>query len=145
MFSKTCEYGIRAVVYIANSSRKGERVRLKEIIRKIDAPEAFTAKILQLLVKSNILDSVTGPLGGFEMSEDKMKGTMLNEIVLAIDGDKLYNGCGLGLKKCNEKEPCPLHYKFQRIRQDLKNMLTQTTIYELSEGLEEGITWLKRD
>src|SRR5690606_2705092 len=105
----------------------------------------FTAKILQLLVKNNVLISVTGPSGGFEMSEEKMKTIMLHEIVLAIDGDKIYNGCGLGLKKCNEKKPCPLHNKFQGIRQDLKNMLTQTTIYELSEGLEEGFTWLKRD
>ena len=145
MFSKTCEYGIRAVVYIANASKKNERVRLKEIIKEIDAPEAFTAKILQLLAKNNIIDSVKGPSGGFAMSEEKMQTIMLNEIVFAIDGDKIYNGCGLGLKKCNDKKPCPLHVQFQVIREDLKNMLTKTSIYNLSDGLEEGTIWLKRD
>ena len=73
-----------------------------------------------------------------------MESIMLNEIVLAIDGDKIYNGCGLGLEKCNENEPCPLHYKFKLIREDLKLMLMNTSMYELSEGLAEGLTWLKR-
>lgn len=144
MFSKTCEYGIRAIIYIANASKKEVRVGLKEITKEIDAPEAFTAKILQILVKQSILDSVKGRNGGFAISLRKMESIKLCEVVFALDGDKIYNGCALGLKKCNEKKPCALHDKFQSIRQDLKNMLTQTSIYELSEGLEEGVIWLKR-
>ncbi|MBI2281119.1 MAG: Rrf2 family transcriptional regulator [Bacteroidetes bacterium] len=144
MFSKTCEYGIRAAIYIASNSREGKRVRLKDIASKIDSPEAFTAKILQLLAKNDIIDSVKGPTGGFEMNEKKMKSIMLNEIVLAIDGDKIYNGCGLGLKKCNAAKPCPVHNQFKVIRDELKTMLTTTSIYTLSEGLSEGLIWLKR-
>lgn len=144
MFSKTCEYGIRAAIYIASNSREGKRVRLKDIASKIDSPEAFTAKILQLLAKNDIIDSLKGPTGGFEMNEKKMKSIMLNEIVLAIDGDKIYNGCGLGLHKCNANKPCPLHNKFELIRDELKTMLTTTSIYTLSEGLSEGLIWLKR-
>lgn len=144
MFSKTCEYGIRAAIYIASNSKEGRRVQLKDIADKINSPEAFTAKILQLLAKNNIIDSIKGPFGGFEMCKEKMKSLMLNEIVLAIEGDKIYNGCGLGLEKCNEKKPCPLHDKFQQIRADLKTMLTTTSMYDLSCGLLEGETWLKR-
>lgn|SRR5690606_33740423 len=144
MFSKTCEYGIKAAIYIAGSSKEGKRVRLKDIASNIDSPEAFTAKILQQLVKNNIIDSVKGPSGGFEINQLKMQTIMLNEIVLAIDGDKIYNGCGLGLNKCSEHKPCPLHNKFQIIRNDLKNMLTSTSLCDLSEGLKEGMVWLKR-
>lgn len=144
MFSKTCEYGIKAAIYIASNSRDGKRVRLKDIASNIDSPEAFTAKILQQLAKNKIIDSIKGPTGGFEINKEKMKSVMLNEIVLAIDGDKIYNGCGLGLDKCNSKKPCPLHDKFQLIRDDLKKMLITTSLYSLSEGLTEGIVWLKR-
>ena len=144
MFSKACEYGIRAAIYIASNSKDSKRVQLKDIADKINSPEAFTAKILQQLAKNNIIDSIKGPTGGFEMCKKKMKSIMLSEIVSAIDGDKIYNGCGLGLEKCNEKKPCPLHDKFQQIRTDLKTMLTTTSMYTLSEGLPEGIVWLKR-
>ena len=51
MFSKTCEYGIKATLFIAQMSQKGERVSLKDIASAIDSPSAFTAKILQTLSK----------------------------------------------------------------------------------------------
>ncbi|MET0760542.1 MAG: transcriptional regulator, partial [Flavobacterium sp.] len=47
MFSKTCEYGIRASIFIASQSYQNNRIGLKDIAKKIDSPEAFTAKILQ--------------------------------------------------------------------------------------------------
>lgn len=143
MFSKACEYGIRAVIYIAVQSNEGKRVSLKSIAKEINSPEAFTAKILQELVKNDIIDSVKGPSGGFEVERKKMKDIKLSHIVSAIDGDRIYKGCGLGLKDCSETHPCPVHNKFKKIRTDLRNMLENTTVYELSLGLKKGLTFLK--
>ena len=58
MFSKACEYGIRATLFIAQKSLQGERVRLKAIADEIDAPEAYTAKILQQLARNEIIQSL---------------------------------------------------------------------------------------
>ena len=44
MFSKACEYGIRAMVHIAMQSERGERTGLKEVAEAIDSPVAFTSK-----------------------------------------------------------------------------------------------------
>jgi DNA-binding IscR family transcriptional regulator len=63
--------------------------------------------------------------------------------VEAIDGRALFTGCGLGLKQCSEKEPCPIHDKFKSIRNALKNMLEQTTIEELGKKLKTGKSVLK--
>lgn len=144
MFSKACEYGIKATVQIATQSLYGNRVGLKDIACEIDSPEAFTAKILQLLVKAGIIDSVKGPSGGFEVDKDRMRKTTLSQIVSAIDGDAIYKGCGLGLNECSAKRPCPVHYKFKVIRDDLKKMLESVTVYELSMKLKSGLTYLKR-
>lgn len=143
MFSKACEYGIRAVIYIAVQSNEGKRVSLKSIAKEINSPEAFTAKILQELVKNEIIDSAKGPSGGFEVEQKKMKDIKLSHIVSAIDGDRIYKGCGLGLKDCSETHSCPVHNKFRKIRTDLRNMLENTTVYELSLGLKKGLTFLK--
>ena len=45
MFSKACEYGIRATIYIAMQSKEGNRVSLKDIADQTNSPVAFTAKI----------------------------------------------------------------------------------------------------
>jgi len=144
MFSKACEYGIKSVIYIALQSLESRRVSLKEIAEKIDSPVAFTAKILQLLSKNSIIDSVKGAHGGFEISKARIDSLKLSEIVKAIDGDAIYAGCGLGLKACNAFQPCPVHNKFVEIRNDLRRMLENTSLYEMTAGLEVGLTYLKR-
>ncbi len=144
MFSKACEYGIRAAIYIARHSVEDKRVSLKDIAREIDSPEAFTAKILQQLSRNNIIGSVKGPSGGFMIEKKNMSKIKLSQIVSALDGDAVFKGCGLGLKACSEKHPCPVHYKFKAIREELQSMLETTSLYELSQGIKMGVTFLKQ-
>lgn len=142
MFSKACEYGIRASVYIAVQSMDGRRVNLQEISAEINSPEAFTAKILQTLVRNEIIQSLKGPTGGFSIEPDKSTGIFLSHIVRSIDGDSVYKGCGLGLKDCSEKHPCPVHDKFKKVREDLRKMLETTSLFHLSRELMKGNTFL---
>ena len=144
MFSKACEYAIRATIYIAMQSSQNLRVGLKDISKEIDSPEPFTAKILQQLSKNNIIESIKGPHGGFQIDKNDMSKIKLSQIVLAIDGDSIYKGCGLGFKECSEKQPCPVHDKFKIIRDELKDMLENTTVLELSIKIKKGLTFLHR-
>ncbi len=143
MFSKACEYGIRAIIYIAHQSQQNKRVSLKAIAKAIDSPDAFTAKILQSLASNDIILSSKGPSGGYEISADHQLQVTLYQIVQAIDGDQLFKGCGLGLRLCNEKKPCPIHFKFTSIRQDLIAMLQDTSVGELATVLDKGVAFLK--
>jgi len=143
LFSKACEYGIRAAIYIAGQSAQNRRVGLKEVAQEIDSPEAYTSKILQKLVKGEIIISEKGPTGGFLIEAAKLSKTTLASVVIVIDGDSIFQRCGLGLKQCNESKPCPLHYKFKDVRENLKMILEETTIEELSEKTEVGLGFLK--
>lgn len=143
MFSKTCEYGIRATIFIATQSYLNNRAGIKDIAKKIDSPEAFTAKILQTLVKANIIQSTKGVGGGFEIPKKKLVEIKLAQIVSAIDGDKVFTGCGLGLSHCSESHPCPVHEKFKSIRNELAFMLENTNLEELVLGLKSGENFLR--
>jgi Rrf2 family iron-sulfur cluster assembly transcriptional regulator len=143
MFSKTCEYGIRATIFIASESYQNKRVGLKDIAKKIDSPEAFTAKILQILSKDNIINSIKGVGGGFEIPRESMKDIKLAQIVNALEGDRVFTGCGLGLTHCSEDHPCPMHDKFKSIRNELAFMLENTNLEELALGIKTGDTFLR--
>ena len=143
MFSKACEYGIRATVYIADQSKQSNRAILKDIAKEIDSPEAFTAKILQQLVKSGIVHSVKGINGGFEISKDKISNLKLADVVLAIDGEGIYTNCAFGLKNCSEQFPCPVHHKFKPIKPNIRKILEGTSINEMSDKLKDGLAFLK--
>ncbi|MFV0231521.1 Rrf2 family transcriptional regulator [Empedobacter falsenii] len=142
MLSKTCEYAVRAVIYIAQQTKDGNRVGIKDVARGIDSPEYFIAKILQEMVRKNLLQSTKGPNGGFHLDEKDMKNS-LAVIVRHFDGDKIFSGCALGLKRCSEKNPCPLHQQFKEIRNTLKHLLETTTINQLVEKLDSQEVFLK--
>jgi len=141
MFSQASKYAIKSVIYVWTKSLEDRKVGAKEIGAEIDAPEAFTAKILQQLVKAKIIGSQKGPNGGFYVDEFHSKIT-LKDVVRAIDGDHLFSGCGLGLPKCNEKNPCPLHFEIVKVRQGIDTMLTAKSIKHLAVEVIKGETQL---
>ncbi|MFD0989390.1 RrF2 family transcriptional regulator [Mariniflexile jejuense] len=143
MFSKACEYGIKACVFIAINSYEDKRVSPKEIAEEINSPQAFTAKILQALVRHNVISSIKGAYGGFEVNKHEIKHIKLSQIVNAIDGDSIYKGCGLGLETCDENHPCPVHDKFKSVRDELKHMLETTSLEELALNIKSGASFLK--
>ncbi len=141
MFSKACEYGIRAVLFIAKQSQNDLRPNISEIAKAVDSPEPFTAKVCQQLARENVIRSKKGPSGGFYLEKDSQ--LKLSEIVSAIDGDKIFTGCGLGLRECSSEHPCPVHNQFMKVRNGLKHMCENTLVMELAANLEDGETFLK--
>lgn len=143
MFSKTCEYAIRSLIYIARNSVDGEKVKIKDIAEGLNSPQSFIAKILQDLRKKNFVQSVKGLNGGFFVTEKELTFT-LDDIVRAIDGDRLLDGCVLGLPECGGNHPCPVHHQMKPIKDQLKKTLLE---YKLSKFLEDeslDTTFLKQ-
>lgn len=143
IFSKTCEYAIRAVLYIAHKSTLGIKVGIKDIAAGIDSPELYLAKILQDLSRKGLINSVKGPNGGFYISDTSL-ARPLSDIVEAVDGNALFTGCALGLKQCSAVNPCPLHNQFKAIRDQIYQVLNVNTIGTFNEELVNGILSLKK-
>lgn len=143
MFSKTCEYAIRAMIFIAQKSKDGNKVGIKEIAKGIDSPEHFIAKILQDLSRRGFVQSLKGPNGGFYLDNEALDCS-LADIVKVLDGDKLFTGCGLGLKQCSESHPCPIHHEFKAVRKGIQLMLENAKLGEFTDELEKSLTFLKR-
>ncbi|WP_291102796.1 MULTISPECIES: RrF2 family transcriptional regulator [unclassified Flavobacterium] len=143
MLSKTCKYAIRASIFIASQSYQDKRVTIKEIAEKINSPKFFTAKILQVLAKNDLVHSIKGIGGGFEIPKEIMNKINLYQIVIAIDGDLLFTCCGLGLGKCSEIHHCSVHERFKEIRNEIATMLMDANLEELALGIKSGDSFLK--
>lgn len=143
LFSKTCEYGIRAVLYIASQSANGRKVGIKEITENINSPEHFLAKILQKLSKDGIILSSKGPNGGFSVSKEILLKPMA-DIIVSLEGDSIFRGCAMGLSNCSEVNPCPLHNQFKSIRNQLTDTLYNNSIGNFNEGLLSGACTLNK-
>lgn len=142
MFSKATEYALRATIYIAKKGSAEQKISIAAVAKAIDSPQSFTAKILQTLTKDNkIISSVRGPNGGFFLSE-KAKKLPVRSILLAMEENDVLEKCVLGLKKCSENTPCPLHEQYKTIRQQLIKLFGSKTIQQLADEIKEGEVYI---
>jgi len=131
IFSKKCEYGLQAILFLSSKTR-GERVSADEIASKLNIPKEFVSKILQSLTGSNIAASKKGKSGGFYLAKDPSQIKLL-DVVKAIDGLDVFDNCVLGFPHCSKDNPCPLHNKWGKLREDAYNMLNDETIDKFYE------------
>lgn len=139
MISNSSKYGIRAVVYIAVKTKIHENIGLKQISDDLVLPMSFLAKILQTLARKKILLSFKGPHGGFVLAS-KPSDIFLINIVEAIDGKDVFSKCILHNEKCRSadftKSPCALHGDYVVLRQKIKSLFMETTIFDLVRKTE---------
>ncbi|OFX57877.1 MAG: hypothetical protein A2066_04550 [Bacteroidetes bacterium GWB2_41_8] len=131
MFNKETEYALRSLVYIQHQNYQSLRPGIEEIAKEIEAPQAYTAKILQRMVRLGFVNSIKGKGGGFIFDESKPEIT-LKQLILATEGAKILEGCGFGMKYCDAENPCPLHDQFGPIRDSINRLVSEETIQSLA-------------
>lgn len=142
MFSKSCEYAIRAVLHIIAHSEGGKRINIGELSNAIGTPRHFTAKLLQSLTRKEIILSAKGPGGGFYFDHDGPDISLMS-IVEAIDGKDSFSRCALGLDECSEERPCPLHSHYKGIRLQILQMLNEESLQLIAERMSFENLFLK--
>jgi Rrf2 family protein len=132
MFNKETEYALRSLIYIKLQNLKNRRPGTAEVSKEIEAPPSFIAKILQRLVRSGFLESLKGKGGGFYFDPEK-PDLPIKKLISATEGERSFSGCGIGLKNCNENDPCPLHDKYAPIRDSINRLVSGETVQSLAE------------
>lgn len=82
--SRSAGYALIAVGYVAQNYREGA-VLASKVSKEYGIPLEYLLKILQQLVRANILRSKRGPRGGFFLARPAEDITLL-EIIESVDG-----------------------------------------------------------
>ena len=141
MLSYTCKTAIKAVIYLSCKSESGEKTGLKEISEHINASEPTVGKTLQLLVKQKIINSLKGPTGGFYLT-DIQQNLPISNIVETIEGKRIFKECGLGLSKCSETHPCPIHNEYKVARELIEKIFKGKKVKDLCDTVTHGQAFL---
>ncbi|HMZ46111.1 MAG TPA: Rrf2 family transcriptional regulator [Chitinophagaceae bacterium] len=141
MLSLSCKAAIKAVIFLGSKFETEEKFSIKTIAGFINENEHTVGKLLQKLVKENIINSTKGPNGGFFISAKQINQPVI-KIVEAIDGKDIFKQCGLGLEKCSESHPCPFHNNFKPIRDMFKKLCEEKKVIDLYQNVNEGLAYL---
>jgi len=82
--SRSTGYALLAAGYIARHSDQ-KIILSQSIAKEYDIPLEYLLKLLQQLVRANVLRSKRGPRGGFSLAKPAKKINLL-EIIEAVDG-----------------------------------------------------------
>ena len=129
LFSKKCEIGLQAVLYLS-TEQEGKLFNASQVSQRVKQPKEFVSKVLQILTASGIVGSKKGKNGGFFLAKPA-KEIHLIEIVEVIDGKTIFENCVLGFPDCNDTQPCPVHQNWGKIRDEAYRMLMSETLEDL--------------
>ncbi len=143
LFSNACEYGIRAMLYLA-LQETDRPVQVKQIAKALHIPLPFLSKIVHSLSRNNLIQSHKGPGGGVTLAHSAASITLL-QVVEVIDGLDIFTACAIGIPHCSDDFPCPLHEQWGTIRQNIHAMLTSRTLEQTKNQLKARGWILVRD
>lgn len=141
MLSYTCKTAIKAVIYLASIHKRGEKAAIREIAEQINASEHTVGKILQTLARQGLINSLKGPAGGFYITEQQQNQPVSN-IIETIEGRQVFKECGLGLSKCSEKHPCPIHDEYKAARDLIEKLFKEKRVKDLCDPVNNGLAYL---
>jgi Rrf2 family nitric oxide-sensitive transcriptional repressor len=127
VISKTAEYALRAVCFLANGDSGAETTEL--IARATQVPPSYLTKVLQLLRKAGIVQTQRGTGGGISLAKPATNITIL-DVVNAVDPIQRIPTCPLGLAQ-HSAALCPMHSQLDDAFAQLEQVLQGTTIAEL--------------
>lgn len=142
MFSKSCKYAIRAVLFLAINTDDDTKLGVEELAAELVVPKHFLGKILQQLAKSGMVSSSKGRNGGFFLSK-KNKAANLLSVISLIDGKGIFTDCILGLANCSNDNPCPYHDSIQKVRQEFLLQLKDESIAASAKRINKHSLKLK--
>lgn len=115
-----------AIILAANPDRL---VSAKELALILCASEAHLSKVLQRLEKSNIVNSVRGPKGGFRLNKSGDE-IMLLDVYEAIDGKLSMLPCLLSENVCDGN--CGFGEVITNLNRQFKDYLSKTRLSSLN-------------
>jgi Rrf2 family protein len=125
--SEAASLGMHALGYLAK--REDGPITSREIANRFEISEAHLAKVLQRLVKVELLRSVRGPRGGFILSRSPDSVTLL-EVFEAIEGRFEPSQCLLSSAIC-DGDDCILGRIVLEANNVLRARLEETTLVDV--------------
>ncbi len=130
--SKSVEYALFAIKYL-NYKTKDQLVSTKEISESMKIPYDLLAKIMQKLVKNEIVSSIQGTKGGYYLTKSP-KQINLNQIISAVDSEIKLTDClfeNATEDDCSRIRDCSLRSPLNNVQNKIIKLFNSTTLEEI--------------
>ncbi|HVT29064.1 MAG TPA: Rrf2 family transcriptional regulator [Lacipirellulaceae bacterium] len=123
---KTAEYALRTIVWLAR--RPNEAEPADRIAKGTKVPRRYLHKVLQDLVRAELVRSQSGPGGGYSLAKSPHEITILDVVNGVVPIERIRR-CPLGLR--SHTRLCPLHRELDKVYAATEKALASVAIAKL--------------
>lgn len=128
MISKTAEYGLRVMAWLARAAPSPQITR--EIAEGTQVPAAYLSKVIQGLLRAGLVDAKRGRHGGGVTLAVSPEETTILDVLEALDPPRRIKECPLG-PGYHGRDLCPLHRRLDDAMETVERALGQSTLAEI--------------
>jgi Rrf2 family protein len=126
MLPKTAEYALRAIVLL--SRVPGQAKSADSLAETAEVPRRYLYKVLQDLVRANLLRSQSGPGGGYRLARSPAEISLLDVVNAVAPVDRIKH-CPLSVR--SHLYLCPLQQQLDEVYATIETALSKVTIAPL--------------
>jgi Rrf2 family transcriptional regulator, nitric oxide-sensitive transcriptional repressor len=130
MISRTAEYALRAIVFLAD--QKDKALTTQQIAEATRVPAGYLSKVLQALGRAGLVVSQRGLHGGFTLGQGPEQISVLT-VINAVDPVQRIRRCPLGVES-HSHQLCPLHHRLDSAMEMVEHAFGETSVAELLVG-----------
>jgi Rrf2 family protein len=131
--SKKADYALLAMRHLAANAQRGA-MSARELAETYDIPAELLAKVLQRLVRANLLESHQGIRGGYGLARPAASVSVA-DVIQAVDGPFTVTACTEVDHSCDQYAKCNIRDPLWRIKDRIVSALGATSVAELAADL----------
>ncbi len=123
------KYGLYAMIYLAQHD--GEGPQSLKAIAEVGTPEAYLEQLLGSLRRADLVKTVRGAQGGYQLSRPAGEITARN-ILEAMEGPLSFSDCvGEAQTACQHSENCPARGVWEYLTEQINGLLSHITLEDM--------------
>ncbi|HEY0946973.1 MAG TPA: Rrf2 family transcriptional regulator [Opitutaceae bacterium] len=126
--SQTTGYAMQALGCLQNPSCECQSIA--HIAECASVPRPYLAKIINALVRANLVRAKRGVGGGISLARPPAQISLL-QIVEAVEGQRWLGECLLGMADCTGTGICPTGAFWTRVRKEIIGELNRATLADV--------------
>ncbi|MEO7189772.1 MAG: SUF system Fe-S cluster assembly regulator [Vicinamibacterales bacterium] len=130
--SKKADYALLAMGHLAAHADRSASAR--ELAEGYDIPPELLAKVLQKLVRAQLLASQQGIRGGYGLSRPA-SSISVADVIQAVDGPLTVTACSADDHSCDQYAKCNIRDPLWRIKDQIVSTLASTSVAQLAADL----------
>lgn len=130
--SKKVEYALIALLHMGRQ-RGGELATAKDMAERYEMPPELLGKVLQSLVRAELIESTPGARGGYAPAR-ALERVTLGDVIEAVEGPVFFTRCQEDPASCGQFHACSIKEPIHAIQEQLVRFIHGVRLTQFLPG-----------